>query len=57
MMFSIEIILGVIVLILIILGAKEFYQNNRQLTAAVKTKMRVSLIFIAVIIFNLLMSK
>ena len=57
MMFSIEIILGVIVLILITLGAKEFYQNNRQLTTAVKTKMRVSLIFIAVIIFNLLMSK
>ena len=57
MIFSVEIILGVIALILIALGTKEFFQNNRQLTAAVKTKLRVSLIFIAVIIFNLLVSE
>ncbi len=57
MIFSVEIILGVIALILITLGSKEFYQNNRQLTASAKTKLRVSLIFIAVIIINLLMSK
>lgn len=57
MEISVELILGVIALIFIVLVAKEYLSNNHQITPRIKTKLRVSVLFCIIIIFNMFMAK
>ncbi|TCJ87483.1 hypothetical protein EV695_1993 [Cocleimonas flava] len=56
MNISIEIIFAIVIVVLLIMSAREYWLK-KIVTPAIKTRLRVSLIFCVVMIFNFLISK
>ena len=57
MKVSVEIILSIFLFAFLFLAIKEYLQNDRNLNLKIQSRLKLSVIFFLVIIFNLLINK